>query len=186
MPTKRAARRGFLSGVALIALIAGAALAFGRLQQRVAPVRLPAAQPAVAMKSRNTPAQIAPRPQIEPRTFVRVVENPARVMAPAPRTPPPKPSTLAADEPRWVRVMTAPERRYERTIPPVYGTIEERVLLEPERDVVETVPARYGVRTRRVLLEPARTVVDVVPATWEWRDRAGGMAKPAAWEGGRG
>lgn len=180
MSTKRAARRGYLSGVALIALIAGAGLAFGLLRQRLAPVELPGAAATLAQVRRAPQAPV----RLEAAPPVRVIEPvaPARRVDAATRPD----ATLASDESRWVRVLIAPERRYERTLPPVYGTVEERILLEPERDVVETVPAKYGTRTRRVLLEPARTVVEIVPAKWEWRDRVSGLARRAAWETGGG
>jgi hypothetical protein len=175
------ARRRFLSGVALVALLAGAAIAVTRLQSRLAPVDLASmsVSPPALVRPRltETAAALAPPTQARPVSFA----------APPPQdTRPPAPAAVAP-QPGWERVMVAPELRVERVVPPSHAIVQERVLLEPERrverqasggaTVVEIVPARYGYRERRVEQAPARTVIETIPAVWEWRPRAG--APPA-------
>jgi len=161
----RGARRRFMSGVALVALIVGASIAVVRLQARLAPVTLPS----LASVASERPRPVAPAPRLTPAVYA-----PSRAASAG--------AEPAAAEPEWVRVMVSPELRVERVAPAQYAVVQERVLLEPERRVervvaapttiVETIPARYGYRDRRVETQPARMVVDTIPAVWEWRRRS--------------
>ena len=174
------ARRRFLSGVAIVALLAGAAIAVARLQARLAPVDL-------ASMSASPPA--LPRPRLTETAAASAPVRPAAFSASraAYEETRPPPRAAAAPQPGWERVMVAPELRVERVVPPSYAIVRERVLLEPERrverpasggaTVIEIAPARYGTRERRVEQAPARTVIETIPPVWEWRPRAG--APPA-------
>lgn len=166
----RGARRRFMSGVALVALIVGASIAAIRLQARLAPVTLPS----LASVAVERPRAVAPAPRLTPAVYAPAIYAPARAASAG--------AEPTAAEPEWVRVMVSPELRVERVAPAQYAVVQERVLLEPERRVervvaapttiVETIPARYGYRDRRVETQPARMVVDTIPAVWEWRRRS--------------
>lgn len=166
------ARRRLLSGVAILALIAGVSIAYARYQARVAPVALGSAPPAVSFRAPQrmveSAAARAPAPAPQPAPRAQPV-----VYAPAEREQP-------VAQPGWERVMVSPELRVERVLPPAYEIARERILLEPERTVqrvengatlVEMIPARYGTRERTVESRPARTVIETIPAVWEWRPR---------------
>ncbi|QLP98491.1 MAG: hypothetical protein HZY79_15460 [Rhodoblastus sp.] len=163
-------RRRFMSGVALIALIAGVSIAGARLYARLAPVTL-------ASLESSAPAR-APVPA--PRVAAQLAPSSPRAYV-APRMEP-----NGAPDAGWVRVMAAPEMRVQRVAPAQYAVVKERVLIEPERRVeradgavVEIVPARYGVRERRVETRPAHMVEEIIPATWEWRPRPAVAAGPS-------
>ena len=145
-----AARRRFMSGVALLALIAATSIAVARYQSRIAAVALPAL------------------PSSHSIVFKPPLSETAAALAPA--TPLPSPGRD--------HVLIAPELRAERAVPATYTLVRERVLIEPERreermengtPVSETIPARYGYRERRVETKPASMVIDTFPAVWERR-----------------
>lgn len=167
------ARRSYMSGVALLALIAGASLAYARYQSRMAPITLPPAS--------QTQFVATIRPRLAETAAARAPATPV-ALAP-PQFAPPRHAPQPDVKPGLERVMVSPELRVERVVPATYAVVRERVLLEPERvvervanasgTVTETIPARYGYRERSVETNPARMVIDTIPAVWEWRPRAG-------------
>ena len=154
------ARRRFLSGVALVALIAGAAIALARLHARLAPVALPRLE-AAAAPTRPQAAQPASA-TLARHAFMR--------------------SEPQGAEPERQHVMIAPELRVEHAVPAEYAIVKERILLEPERRIdlgggrTQIIPPRYGYRDRRVETRPARIEIETLPAVWERREPGSGRS----------
>lgn len=138
------ARRRFMSGVAILALIAGVSIAYARLRERLAPATLPR----LAAADPPPPAQAAPG---HPRTVMRVEADGVWVMvAPERRVQRVAPAQYSIVK---ERILLEPERRVD-------GASDE------------IIPARYGYRERRVETRPARMEIETIPAVWERRPHA--------------